>query len=108
MIQHIRTQFEHILQNLEHNPNKTYNIWIKQLKRLIRTCEITIVLLLLIIITEVTLLFLGYISLSIIPIILIPVLFYQIRKLWRLGNFIECHYEFFKFLFCDNDTEMPK
>jgi hypothetical protein len=101
----IQQQFDEIMDNIHNNPNKTYQIWIKQLKRLVRACEISIVLLLLLLITEITLLSLGYISLSIIPIILIPVLIYQIRRLWKLGNFIECHYEFIKCLFSEIDKE---
>lgn len=106
MIKHIRTQLDEILNNIHNDPSKPYDVCIKQLKKLVRTVEITIVFLFIILITEIILLSLGYFTFSIIPIILITAIIYQIRKLWRLGDFIECHYEFFKFLFGSDDNKI--
>jgi hypothetical protein len=107
MIKQIRTQLDEILHNIYHNPIQSYEVWIHQLKKLIRTCEITIVLLIVLLIAETTLLVLGFISFSVISIIIIAALALQIRKFWRLGNLIGCHYEFIKFLFGENNNQKP-
>jgi hypothetical protein len=104
-MKYLQKQFNEILAQIEHSEEKTYQVWIKQLKRLVRTCEISIIILLIILIAELTLLFMGYIPFSIIALILIPLLIYQIRRIWKLGNFIECHYEFMKCLFGEIDKE---